>query len=402
MFDSLVGNHRLKSATSIRYYQRSLAALRRRSKFAVKAKLSLREHVNVHHRRSVFAPRITPMQMSKKCCECRPDLNPYQAKRCKREGKGILAYYRGQLRSHFAKPPDDCYEFDQGMYTYESKYDADSSFGFEEKLRSQAGNRTADSLPSAKGTATETNVDAADSDSSEEIPLMTTSDNESDAPPSAAPSASLPPGLASELRRQITNLEAVTEGMKHQLSVTQKALENANKKVEQLAAGNADNCARCEVAASYNQQLQQGLEQVQENVDKIVESEVKAQLAGAVAVIPEKTKLMLERHLPLNRDGFQAETETDIMGNPVPVHMLGHKRPLEVILDTCKPAQFWLVRILIVTLKTGTYGQAELSTTTKAEVYNMTTTSIGKGYNRTRAPGLYRDPIVECKRNIVC
>ena len=65
------------------------------------------------------------------------------------------------------------------MYTYKSKYDADSSFDFEEKLRSQAGNRTADSLPSAKGTATETNVDAADSDSSEEIPLMTTSDNES-------------------------------------------------------------------------------------------------------------------------------------------------------------------------------------------------------------------------------
>ena len=45
--------------------------------------------------------------------------------------------------------------------------------------------------------------------------------------------------------------------MKHQLSITQKALENANKKVEQLAAGNADSRARCEVAASYSQQLQQ-------------------------------------------------------------------------------------------------------------------------------------------------
>ena len=181
---------RLRSATSIRYYQRSLAATRRRPSFAVKAKLSLREHhsqshVDVCERRSVFAPRIKPMAMSRKCCECRLDLNPYQANRCKHQGRGIQAYDRGQLFTDFAKLPDDRYESDQVTYAYNSTYDSDGSFDFEKELEPPTREQTADSLPSPDPVASQTD--------SGDLVLTGVSDYDSDTPPAAMPIESTPP-----------------------------------------------------------------------------------------------------------------------------------------------------------------------------------------------------------------
>ena len=140
--------------------------------------------------------------------------------------------------------------------------------------------------------------------------------------------------LAQEVQKlQPALVSEMQQNLKQQLNVTQKALERANEQVKQLAADKADRHARFEVAASYNQQLQQEWERVRENVDKAVESKVEAKLSGAVGAIVEKTKLMLEQRFPIKGD-FDA-TETDIMGNPVPAQMLGHKRPPEVKLIAC-------------------------------------------------------------------
>lgn len=115
----------------------------------------------------------------------------------------------------------------------------------------------------------------------------------------------------------------VQQNLQQQMCATQTALD---KQVGQLLADRQD---RHELATSLSQQLQQGWEQVQVNVE--------AKLSGIVTSILEKTELMFEQRLPNDApfefpdmDSLQPETETDIMGNPLPVQMLGHKRPLEV------------------------------------------------------------------------
>ena len=311
--------NRLQSSTSIRYYQRSLAATRCRTKFGVKAKLSLRVHhirlhVDEHKRRSVFAPRIKPMAMGKKCCECRPDLNPYQANRCKHESRGILAYDRGQLVTDFAKLPDVRYESDQDVFAYEFKYDSDGAFDFEDKLVPPASKHSADSPPSVKHTVAKTDeVVTADPDTaSEDLVHTDASDYESDTPSAAAPADSLVPQIAcsdtpltSMLQRQIA--EAVTMGIKEIRADLQKCVVQEIQKLLPI--------------------LVSGWERSEENVQ--------AKLSGAVTTILER----LDQRLPpygVNPFGFPDadpfQPETDIMGNPVPVQGLGHKRPLEVSL----------------------------------------------------------------------
>lgn len=129
---------RLPSSTSIRYYQRNLAAIRRRANFKVKAVLCLREHAlpaSVFGARSIYMPRIKPIKHSEKCCECRHDLNPYQGKNCVRKEQGIEAYDRGALVSDFARLPDSQYETDQeDAMQHDPRYDSDCSYDFEDEL----------------------------------------------------------------------------------------------------------------------------------------------------------------------------------------------------------------------------------------------------------------------------
>ena len=302
------------------------------------------------------------MAMGRKCCECRPDLNPHQAAKCKHEGQGILAYDRGRLFTDFAKLPDECYESDEGTFAYESKYDSDSAFDFEAELKLLAPDRGVDSLPSARVSASRAaprvrlplrpRLPASDSDTdqtaSEEAAIMAgSSDYESDPPPPDA-AVDSDPLLAPALQRKIT--DAVTEAMRvsreddrqqlqklvtreiqqalqqhtavtqqalqQHTAVTQQALLHTSKQIQQLAAGTAD---------------------------RAVESNVQARLSGAVAAILEGTELMLKQHSPLEHCNAMkdplylphtepglAEPETDIMGNPVPEQaVMGRKRLLE-------------------------------------------------------------------------
>ena len=95
-----------------------------------------------------------------------------------------MAYDRGPLVTDFAKLLDECYESDPGMYTYESRYDSYTSFGFEAKLRSQASSGTADGLAKDAATTTPSAVDSESNQTdSEDLALAIASDYDSDTPP---------------------------------------------------------------------------------------------------------------------------------------------------------------------------------------------------------------------------
>ena len=316
----------------------------------------------------MFAPRIKPMAMSKKCCECRPDLNPYQANRCKHEGRGIPVYDRGQLVTDFAKLPDDCYESDQRVYAYDSKYDSDGSFDFEKKLMPPASKQTADSPASIKDTAAKTveplphkpSVTADPDTESEDLVATDTSDSESDTPAAAAPADSPVPQIAcsdapltSLLAKAVAmGIEEIRANDKHDL---QKYVAQEIQKLRPILVSDVQQILQQQqaneqaIAASSSQQLQHGWERVEENVQ--------AKLSGAVTMILEKTRLMLDQRLPprgINPFDFPDvdpfQPETDIMGNPVPMQTLGHKRPSEVKPDCTHIVQVCLIQRLTVTV----------------------------------------------------